>query len=317
MSKHCIVAFGEALIDFLWLDDALQPFTGGAIANVAVAVSKLGGDSYFIGSVGGDEFGSRILADLKFNGVNTEHTLQLSDFPTAAAYVSIDDEGERSFSFSRHDTADMQFPVDKVPHSLFQTRQGIFHFGSNCLTNDYLTALTLAMVSLAKCHGWRLSFDVNLRHELWPQSQPDKDRIMTFMSMADFVKVSDEELNDLLSEQPDIETFSVVKDHLFFSNLLNSDNPVVVVTSGAGLVKLYSKKGSIEHQPQKIAAVDTTGAGDAFWGAFIHFVTQEGLFGHHPDTYQQAIEFAAACGAYSIQQAGSINSYPELSQLSL
>ncbi|MGH1539095.1 MAG: carbohydrate kinase family protein [Arenicella sp.] len=302
MSEYHIASFGEALVDLVMSDNGFQPYVGGAPANVAVAVSKLGGQSHFIGSVGDDVFGNMIVDELRRNQVNTEYTLKLSDHPTAAAYVSLDEQGERSFSFSRHDTADTRFPISAIPVELFKNNKGIFHFGSNSLTTDYLASITLALLALASKNGWSVSFDVNLRANLWPQGKMDKARIMQFVALADLIKMSDEEMQEL-----DIQT----------SFIEQQAKSVFVVTSGPQTIRLYTKGSSIEHQPQAVKAVDTTGAGDAFFGAFLHFVAKNQLFGCSSSGYQGAVEFAAACGAYSVQHMGATSSYPEYAQLVL
>lgn len=92
---------------------------------------------------------------------------------------------------------------------------------------------------------------------------------------------------------------------------------VFIVTSGADIIKLYTKSSLIEHQPQPVNAVDTTGAGDAFFGAFLHNVTKHQLFDGDANSYRSAVEFAAACGAYSVQRMGAISSYADSEQMPL
>lgn len=300
IANKVVVSFGEALVDLVKNDNGFQPFVGGAPANVAVAISKLGGESHFIGSVGTDLFGKMIVDELTHYKVDTTHLRQLSSFPTAAAYVSLDDNGERSFSFSRHDTADLRYPLNDLPVELFKAKKGIFHFGSNSLTSDYMAAMTLALISTAKANGWLVSFDVNLRPDLWPESLMDKDRIMMFLVMADYIKMSNDEMKELAI------------DPALFDEQQKS---VFIVTSGAASIELYTQNSMIEHQPVQVTAVDTTGAGDAFFGAFLHAVTTQQLFHCDANGYQQAVKFAAACGAYSVQNMGAISSYPDHQQM--
>ncbi|MBX2807464.1 MAG: carbohydrate kinase [Cellvibrionaceae bacterium] len=312
MSKNSVVTFGEALIDFSSKQGAFHPFTGGAPANVAVAVSKLGGESFFIGAVGNDFFGDKILQDLQDNGTNTQYAVKLDELPTAAAYVSIDDKGERSFSFSRHDTADMRYPIDQAPVELFSGRRGIFHFGSNSLTTEYQAAVTMALAALAKQQGWLLSFDVNLRANLWPAGALNKQRIKKFMSLADYIKLSDDELLEMLSVA---DVSAGHQREAIFSGLPLQENAIVLVTAGPGVIKVHSAGRSAEYQPPKVTAVDTTGAGDAFFGAFLYFIAEHDCFSRVPDHYLEAVTFAASCGAYSVRQPGAISSYPLLSDL--
>jgi len=301
MSENALVGFGEALIDLVANDSVnYQAFVGGAPANVAAAVSKLGGQSYFVGSIGKDIFGDKIITELADNGVITEYLYQLKGLPTAAAYVELDADGERAFSFSRHDTADLQFPVDKVPVDLFASEQGVFHFGSNTLTTDYMSAITLSLISLAKHNGWTVSYDVNLRENLWSNCAVDFARVKAFMNMSDVVKMSIEEVEAMNLDQ---------------ASFLNQSDRVYVITSGSGVIKLYAKNEVISHTPEKVKAIDTTGAGDAFFGGFLFSMCHNKLFDCHANDFQEAIEFAAKCGAYSVQAKGAISSYPKFDQI--
>ncbi len=300
MPKHVVVSFGEALVDIVNQANSFQPFVGGAPANVAVAVSKLGGASHFIGSVGSDLFGDMVVNTLSDHAVDISALRQLSEHSTALAFVSIDEEGERSFSFSRQDTADLRYPLNELPIDLFQQKKGIFHFGSNSLTTDYMAAITLALIAVAKNNDWLVSFDVNLRPSLWPKSVIDESRIMTFLTMADVIKMSDDEMLEL-----DIHS-SLFDVH---------SQSVFVVTSGANPIQLFTQGGMIEHCPEKVTAIDTTGAGDAFFGAFLYAMVEEQLFHGDADQYLKAIKFAASCGAFSVQHMGAINSYATSEQM--
>lgn len=312
MSQNSVVAFGEALIDFSSKDGAYVPYTGGAPANVAAAVSKLGVESYFVGSVGNDFFGEMIKSDLEKNNTKTDYCLSLDQYPTAAAYVTLDDSGERSFAFSRHDTADMNFPIDQLPVELLREKTGVFHFGSNSLTTEYQSAITMALVGLAKQFGWKVSFDVNLRENLWPAPGMNLDRIKKFASVADYIKLSDEEFETLV----DLDQFKDLSEReMVFTSMPFSESAVVVITSGPGEIKLFTKDSDIVHVPAKVKAVDTTGAGDAFFGGFVYYIAEHSCFGNEAESYSEAIAFAAKCGAYSVQHFGAISSYPEMSDL--
>lgn len=307
MSKLSVVSYGEALVDLVQVDDAFSPFVGGAPANVAAAVAKLGGESYFVGAVGGDQFGQLVLNELQDCGIDTRHVVILDDALTPVAYVSLDAQGERSFSFARTDTADMRYPINQLPVELFEQQSGIFHFGSNCLTNDYLTAVSMAMLTLARQCGWSISFDVNLRPALWQDSAIDIERVLRFVAMADIIKMSQEEMQALGLDMNDRGKLSVMD---------LSDSAHVIVTSGPGVIEWYSRRSKFEIFPQKITAVDTTGAGDAFFGALLYYLTQaETPVDKGMVVSSEALEFAARCGAYSVQNYGAIQSYPRLDQL--
>ena len=170
-----VICFGEALIDFLNTgsqeDGCLRinnyrQYPGGAPANAAVAVSKLGGKAFFAGQVGDDTFGEFLINALRTYQVDTQFVSKHPHAKTALAFVLLDEMGERSFSFHRHQTADLLFDKSQVDKNWFN-ESAIFHFCSNTLTEKSIAACTEYAVEQALMHGAIISFDVNLRHNLW------------------------------------------------------------------------------------------------------------------------------------------------------
>ncbi|MCJ8340958.1 MAG: carbohydrate kinase [Pseudomonadales bacterium] len=196
-----LIAFGEALIDMLSNkinndtqgSETFTKYPGGAPANVAAATAMLGGNSYFAGKIGADMFGTFMRQSLKAAKVNDQYLIDTKLAKTALAFVSLDDQGERSFSFYRDPSADMLFSADDFSDSWFDDA-GIFHFCSNTLTGDDITAATIAGIEKAQQAGFCISFDVNLRENLWPEDRQALPLIWQCIRFSDILKVSTEEM---------------------------------------------------------------------------------------------------------------------------
>lgn len=124
-----IVSFGEMLIDFVPTASGVSlaqapgfvKAPGGAPANVAIAVSRLGGRSAFVGKLGDDEFGRMLAGILRENGVSDAGVRFDSGARTALAFVTLKEDGDREFMFYRNPSADMLLTADELDVDLIQT----------------------------------------------------------------------------------------------------------------------------------------------------------------------------------------------------
>lgn len=311
-----VMAFGEALIDFLSNGqtalDGLESFTkypGGAPANVAVAVARLGGNSHFAGQVGDDSFGHFLKASLDSYGVQTASMLMTKEAKTALAFVSLDNTGERSFEFYRNPSADMLFRREDFKAEWFQGDRGVFHTCSNTLTDENITLATMAGIEFAKAANWIVSIDVNLRTNLWPNHQVDAQRVIGWMRQGDVIKASLEEL-EVLAEDP----FALIDE------LLASGVSLFVLTDGANPVRYFAgAQGKGEIVAPKVEVKDTTAAGDAFVGGLLYQLAERGgdrafLKSLSQDELEECIRFAVACGAEAVTREGAYPSLPSLEQ---
>ncbi|SBS25529.1 5-dehydro-2-deoxygluconokinase [Marinomonas spartinae] len=315
MTTTKVMAFGEALIDFLsngaTQAGELESFTkypGGAPANVAVAVARLGGNSHFAGQVGDDAFGHFLKDSLDSYGVNTSSMLMTKEAKTALAFVSLDPSGERSFEFYRHPSADILFREDNFDAAWF-AGQGVFHTCSNTLTEDAITQATLAGVSMARAANWIVSIDVNLRINLWQDHKVNTQRVIDWMQSGDVVKASLEELAVLASDP-----FALIDESLAAGVSL------FVLTDGGNPIRYFTKAyGQGEIITPKMNVKDTTAAGDAFVGGLLYQLSQQcadraSLTGLSQDTLLDIIRFAAACGADSVTKLGAYPSLPSFEE---
>lgn len=263
-----VYCFGEVLIDFL--QDPQQPgvfrrFAGGAPANVAVAVAKLGGPGRFVGMFGADMFGEFLRAELEHYGVDCHACASTTAAKTALAFVALNDEGDRSFSFYRPPAADLLYTTAQLPDNFWQT-PAILHLCSNSLTDSSIANTSFAMVNQAQQHGWLVSVDANLRHNLWASGQADAALVQQLLEQADIIKLSDDELSYLAQQQQ--------QEPRHWLEQLQAKRPSwLVVTAGSNAVNSYSQQLFSLPVPT-VKVVDTTAAGDAFVGAWLYQLSQ-------------------------------------------
>ncbi len=303
-----VCCFGEVLIDFL--QDPQQPaqfrrFAGGAPANVAVAIAKLGGHSRFVGMLGKDMFGDFLQTELEHYGVDCSATARTSAAKTALAFVALNSEGDRSFSFYRPPAADLMFTTAHLPAD-FWRQTAILHLCSNSLTDAAIAETSFALVKEAKARGWLISVDANLRHNLWAEGQADRHLVQRLLALADLVKLSDDELSYLAAGQS----------ATTWLKQLQLSASWIVITAGSKAVTSYIAGESMEVPVSPVKVVDTTAAGDAFVGAWLYQLSQ--LLVHSPlsnilesrGLQQQIINKAIHAGSLTCQHFGAFTALP-------
>ncbi|AVX29983.1 fructokinase [Carboxydocella thermautotrophica] len=310
-----IVCIGEALIDFvpavsgqaLRDVETFSKKAGGAPANVAAGIAKLGGKAAFIGKVGADEFGRFLEKTLAELGVDTSGMLFSEEANTGLAFVSLRADGERDFLFYRRPSADMLLRPEEIREDLL-ARARIVHFGSGTLINEPAASATLAAVKRAKELGALVAFDPNLRLNLWPSAEMARERILAALPLADLVKVSEEELEFLSGHAGENREAAC-------QQLLAAGPRLVVVTLGAKGALLCSREQVLQLNGFEVTAIDTTGAGDAFWAAFLTrleemLVTGRQLSGLTEGEWQEVLTFANRVGALTTTRPGAIAAIP-------
>lgn len=314
-----VVCFGEALIDFLNVGTTevsslslseFRQYPGGAPANVAVAVSRLGGNAKFAGQVGSDFFGNFLKKSLESFRVDTSLLLQHKAAKTALAFVTLDETGDRDFAFYRDDTADTLINSEQVSKHWFDDK-GLFHFCSNTLTTSSMANTTSHAISLAKQADNLISFDVNLRHSLWLESKADKELVNDFVYLSDVIKFSKEELDFLAGELPPIE---------YIKECLSHCPSLVVVTNGGGDIEFFTKKHCGTEPSPIVKVVDTTAGGDAFTSGILYGLSaapSAKSIISDPEIIPLLIRFGAACGAVAVSRLGAFTALPDLNDVEL
>lgn len=303
------VTMGELLIDFTPAGRSEQGQMlfecnpGGAPANVAVLLAKLGKKTAFLGKVGTDRFGELLRCTLQDYGVNTEGLMFSKDIHTTLAFVHLAENGERSFSFCRNPGADLTLNEGELNYGIIEQSR-VFHFGSLSMTAEPAKTATLKALKHAKNKGLLITFDPNLRESLWESLEDARKAIEEGMKYADILKVSHEELVFLTGkEDPGEGTLQLMRAF---------DIPLIFVTLGERGC-FYRYLHAIGTAPAySIQMVDSTGAGDSFFGAAIYKILEipGGFHQMTVDDVAECARFANAAGALATVNKGGIPALP-------
>lgn len=309
-----VAALGELLIDFTCLStDAdgyptMAAHPGGAPANYLAALTKFGAKTAMIGKVGNDAFGRLLIKTLKGTGIDTRGMLVSDDVFTTLAFVTLDDSGNREFSFARKPGADTQLRFDEIDLGVIDASK-VLHFGTLSMTNEPARDATYKAVEYAAWRGKLISFDPNLRKPLWNDLDEAKRQMLWGLRHADVVKISDEETEFLFSLAPEeaakhiIDSFGV---------------RLVYVTCGAEGCFYRTKTASgFVKALSGIAVKDTTGAGDIFGGSAMYGLLRAGGVPEKltAEELENIVSFACASAGLSTTKAGGISSVPELGEV--
>ncbi len=257
------LCLGELLIDFVstasgvTLKDApgFEKAPGGAPANVAVGLARLGIETYFIGKVGKDAFGEFLRETLARNGVNTRFLTMTEKAKTTLAFVSLTKEGERDFVFYRDPGADTLLDQSDVTEECFQG-SGVFHFGSITMTHEPACSATLKALGLAEKYGYLISFDPNLRLQLWKDPEEARFRMRQGLEKTHVLKVNEEEARFIAASESLEGALAFLQERYRLA--------LIAVTLGKKGCLVVSGKSRLEVPGFSVATVDTTGAGDGF-----------------------------------------------------
>ncbi|ELY4321018.1 aminoimidazole riboside kinase [Cronobacter turicensis] len=296
-------ALGDAVVDLLPDGHGrLLQCPGGAPANVAVGVARLGGASGFIGRVGRDPFGAFMTQTLKDENVDTRAMHQDPAHRTSTVVVALDDRGERSFTFMVRPSADLFLTADDLPP--FGAGEWL-HVCSIALCAQPSRDTAFEATARIKRAGGFVSFDPNIREDLWPNTAQLRECVERALAQADVVKLSLEELAFIAGSDDKESALALARRHAI---------PLLLITRGAeGVDACFND--ALHHYPAvPVECVDTTGAGDAFVAGLLWSLAAHGL---PEDTAQLAPVLAAAqaCGALATTAKGAMTALPRLDDL--
>ncbi len=324
-SRPWVACFGEALVDFLagaparpGLPRQFAEYAGGAPANVAAAVARLGGQARFIGMLGTDMFGDFLLGELSRMGVDTRDVRRSDAAPTALAFVSLDAIGERSFSFRRPPAADLLFRESDLRADAFDD-VGTLHVCSNSLTEVPIADATLAAMRRARGAGARVSMDVNLRPSLWPAGVDPAPRIWSALDEADIVKLCRGESLFLQASLGHVDADPA--EAAVLERLWQGRARLVLVTDGDAPVRWFTRDARGEVAAYRVDVVDTTAAGDAFMGGVLHALSLQDpaldldRLLETPASVDALVRQGAACGALATTRHGAFAAMPDAEAL--
>lgn len=312
-SLYDITTFGEILIDFTCQgknsegQNLFAQNPGGAPANVAVAASRLGAHTAFIGKAGNDMHGNYLKSVLEEKQVETKGMILDDSYFTTLAFVNVKENGDRSFSFARKPGADTKIQKEEVDIEILDKTQ-IFHVGSLSLTDQPARDTTLYAIRRAREKGSIISYDPNYRVSLWQDKGTAKSQMRSLIPYTDIMKISDEETELLTGKESPEEAAAV---------LFQEGVKVAVVTLGSNGAYLYCKEGGV-HVPGFVSeAIDTNGAGDSFWGGFLYRISKSGK---RPEDFsieelKDYVRFGNAVASLCVEKKGAIPAMPELAQV--
>lgn len=295
---------GDAVVDLLPDgDNHLLKCPGGAPANVAVGIARLAGQSGFIGRVGDDPFGHFMKQTLNDEQVDTGYMHHDLSYRTSTVVVDLDDQGERSFTFMVRPSADLFIEMDDLPQ--FEAQQWL-HTCSIALSAEPSRSTTFTAMERIKQAGGQVSFDPNIRTDLWQDPEQLQQCLSRALSLADVAKLSVEELQ-FISDESDLQAGI---DKLISRYPLR----LLLVTQGKdGVMAHY--QGKIHHFPAKpVVCVDTTGAGDAFVAGLLCGLAEQGM----PENFvqlEQILAQAQLCGALATTAKGAMTALPRKQDL--
>jgi fructokinase len=306
------VALGELLIDFIQYGESenqnplYEANPGGAPGNFLAMTNKLGNSASFIGMVGNDAFGKQLEDTLIGAGLNTKGLIKSDKYHTTLAFVHHDSHGDRSFSFYRE--ADAYINKKDIKECLFENKD-VFHFGTLSMTNETCKAATIKAINIAQEKKLIISFDPNLRKNLWDDLSKAKEAFIEGFKVCNVLKIADNELQ-------------------WFTGIENLDDAIKSFRKEYPLIGLIfltlGKDGSSAYYKNikitvptflNLPCVDTTGAGDSFMGSAMNCVMSYGFNNLDENNLKETLLFANAAASIVASRKGVIKSLPNIEEI--
>lgn len=306
-----LIAIGELLIDFTPCRNEEGAFfkqnAGGAPCNMLAMAQSLGTQTAFIGKVGADQFGRFLKQTLEEKKVDTQGLILSPEHPTTLAFVHLDPTGDRSFSFYRKGCADVMLTAAEIDLDRIGRAKAL-HFGSLSFTDEPGKSAVLAAVAHARKQGMMITYDPNYRPALWDSEERAVSAMKLGLAYADVLKVSEEEAL-LLTGEAGLEAAAAA--------LADFGVGLVCITLGEKGAYYHHAGGSGMVPGFRAKAVDTTGAGDSFFGSLVHQILQNGKPVEALDNSDltKFLTFANAAASLCIEGLGGIPSLPEPHQI--
>ena len=313
MGNYDVVALGELLIDLTQNglsaqgNPTLEANPGGAPCNVLALLTKLGHKTAFIGKVGKDGFGNQLEAALVETGISTEGLCWDEAVHTTLAVVHTFADGDRDFSFYRNPGADMRLTTGEVNMELIR-QANIFHFGTLSMTDEPVRSATYAAIAQAEKAGILRSFDPNLRPPLWRTLEEAKEQVLYGLAHCDILKISDNEIQWLTG----LEDFDA---GIRWIQKRFPKIRLILLSMGRDGSRAYAGETMAQASGFTVNAIETTGAGDTFFGGILHHVLMWGLRAYTQDELTQMLTFANAAAAIVTTRKGALRVMPEEAEI--
>lgn len=316
-----IVAVGELLIDFAQRSSdrggypLLQAQPGGAPANFLMAATRYGHTGHMLAKVGDDAFGRLLIGTLEDAGIDAGGVISDSRYFTTLAFVTLDENGDRSFSFARKPGADTQLRYDEIDLKKLKSRD-VFHFGTLSMTSQTGLEMTMDCLRYVTDRDKLISFDPNLRLPLWDNEEDARAAMARGLNWSDVVKISLDEIDFFFGKEEgsDIERARRGRDRIL------KDYPVRLVHVTMGDKGCYSSNKNADcfvNVPEGLSVIDTTGAGDIFGGAAMAMLLRKGytdkesLSSVAGRELKEIVSFAVTAASLSATRPGGMPSVPD------
>ncbi len=308
-----VICMGELLVEFVSTTDNVSlvhspgfiKAPGGAPANVAVALQRLGLPAGFVGKVGNDPFGEYLRESLAEAGVDTTYLLVDKKARTTAVYVAVWDDGRKDLCFYRNPGADMMLNADEINDTIFAGAR-CFHFGSITFIDEPSASAQRKALRLAQDKGLMISYDPNYRPTLWPDQKTAEKVIQDSFRYCHLAKISEEEWQ-VATGFEDLEAG--------IEAIMAKGVELLVISRGENGAIATNGDYRIELPGLEVDVVETTGAGDGFLGAIITELLPErektgSLAAISEDKIRAALKRANAVGALTCKKPGAIPALP-------
>lgn len=307
MKKSQVITYGDAFVDYIAKDTTNESYIihlGGAASNIAVGLSRLDVPTQLITVTGENETGKFARRELLKEGVGLEYAQKIPEKQVSGVYVHLLPGGERSFHKYVDETPDIQVKKSQVDPEAFLSAS-IFHISSGTMFHPVALGTTHHSVKLAKSAGALLSLDVNIRRQRWENDEQCRNTIRSFFPEVDILKLTEEELLFLTKA-------SYMEEGI--AGLEQFDIPLILVTVGES--GTYALQNQIIHHfsVEKVATVDTTGAGDAFMAGILRYVHIKGI-PSTAATLSDCVGFANRLGALATTKQGAMTAMPRLEEI--
>lgn len=305
--KYDVIALGELLIDFTMNgqseqgNNMFEACPGGAPCNVLALLNKMGKKTAFIGKVGKDQFGTLLRDTITEAGIDASNLMVDENVNTTLAFVHTFPDGDREFSFYRNPGADMMLTADEVnPEVVKDTK--VFHFGTLSMTHEGVREATKKAVETAKANGCLVSFDPNLRPQLWSSLDLAKEQMEYGFGKCDILKISDNEIQFVSGKEDYDEGIAYLQE--------TYNIPLILLTMGKDGSRAYYKGMRVERPGFSVKAIETTGAGDTFCGSSLNYLVDHDFENLTEEQLGEMLTFANAAAALVTTKKGAIKAMP-------
>ncbi len=315
MQKLDVIALGELLVDFTsgkkseQGNNMFEANPGGAPCNVLAMLAKLGHKTGFIGKVGNDIFGQELIKRVSAAGIDTKYIYKDDNVNTTLAFIKTLAHGDRDFSFYRNPGADMMLCEDEVVSDYIKQSR-VFHHGTLSMTHESVRRATKKSLKIARENNVLVSFDPNIRPPLWESMELCRQQIEYGMKKCDILKISDNEISWFTNEDDYDKAIDFIRYN--YSNI-----KLILLSLGRDGSMAFCKDSAASAAAfTNVKTIETTGAGDSFLGACLHFVLEHGIDNLNDNKLlNDMLVFANAAAAIVTTKKGALCVMPNISEI--